>query len=466
MKKKYYELTQSQSEMRMLMILSQHTQAVSIPFYFVIEDKLDFKLLRRATEIEFERNDALRIRFKGFFCSKQFFISEPDFDGKIEFCDFYGKKAEEEEYLANESKKEFNYKKGDTVRIRLIRTHDDKTGIYVDFFHLIADAYGALITVKDILAVYHSLKNGEELPKPLSSVEEKIKSEIEFIKSESYQKELKRAETYYASFADKLFYSAPWGIKELNEYRKKKNKPEAYTYVPFKLGKSQSKRTYFEIESALMKKIRHYCIENGVSLNDLIIFGYRTYCSAINERSSSVTVSNLVSRRRTFDDKNMGGCLTLSTLLSSNFSESDKFKDCIVNIKMNCMSSMRFSDITVKEQTQILSKYKKFSFLDGLSSMYISYIPYEGKLSSGESFNVNGYDTGYFGLSLYCIITDNITYDKVLCNYMHVLQYVPEWNVRELHENALRVIEAGIDDPDITVGELLDMVESKLIDHN
>lgn len=464
MKKKYYELTFSQSAMRMLMLLSMKSRSMAIPFCFKIDAKLDMDVLYRAVLMEFDRNDIFRIRFDGLLMKKQYFREKADTKGKIRIVSFTdGEK--EREFLEKESKRPFKYTKGETVRFVLINTHDGKTALYVNFLHLIIDAYGILSVVNDIFSVYEALLNGSEMPLLPASFEKKIIEEHEFRRSDALKKELVFADKYYSS-VDKPMLCAAWGMDRLKKYRIRKKDPEAYTYPLFNIGRTKSERLCFRVPAELSEKIHKYCSENKVSPSAVVLSGLRTYCSAVNERNESVTFTNLMARRKTRDDKRMGGCLVTPILTVNSVMETCSFNEMNQSIMHDIMQTMRFSDTMLFEQKTLLSKVRKFNALDIAASFYFSYIPFEGETKNGEGVEITGYNPGDYSIPLYIILTHDTKKNSFECHYVFTLYDITSDNVRELHENALRVIEEGIENPEITVGELLDLVKSRHIAKN
>ena len=58
-----YDLIPSQQTMYMMVKYSFHKQLVQIPISFSVEKDIDFGVLKRAFNIEIERNDSLRLRY-------------------------------------------------------------------------------------------------------------------------------------------------------------------------------------------------------------------------------------------------------------------------------------------------------------------------------------------------------------------------------------------------------------------
>lgn len=467
MKKKYYEFNSAQTQIKYLLSFSLHSQTASVPFYAVVKEKLDFDVLRKAIDIEAERNDSLKVRYKGKLSGyKQYFVTEArKFSDKIAFADFTGKTEEDEiAYLKKDASEKLDFKNGETARFILFRSHDGGSGIYVNAFHMAFDAAGVCIMLLDILSVYDALANGKELPPPLSSFENKLVEEKEYLKTDGYKRQKEILENVYAR-SGKPFLASPAGIEKLKKLREKKKDPEINTYNLFNPLKDKSEYLTLEVPHELVSKMRVYGKESRTPIQNLFQIGYRVYCSAVNERASSVMMTTICDRRKTRSDRNMGGNIMNSAGYHFHAEEAETFSENSERVSQYMRDLLRSADVNLADRIVFQKKYYSEKSTEWSSFMF-SYIPIEGVTKEGIHYRLGGVDSGYFGHYFYIIAVDNADEDSIKINYLYKPSFISEWNVRELHENALRVIEAGIDNPDITVGELLDMVESKLINHN
>ena len=64
MMSKFYNLIPSQDTMYLMQKYTFHKQIVQIPTSFMVDMDVDFNTLTRALNIEIERNDSMRLRFK------------------------------------------------------------------------------------------------------------------------------------------------------------------------------------------------------------------------------------------------------------------------------------------------------------------------------------------------------------------------------------------------------------------
>ena len=172
-----YDLIPSQQTMYLMFKYTFSKQISQIPTSFSIDKDIDFELLTKALNIEFERNDSLRIKFvKVDKTIKQYFL--PSLRMNKVPCKYFRSVEDQENFFAEDAKKPVRFDKGDTFRIYFYKTANGTNGIYFNVSHLIMDAMGSIIFYADLINVYRALKTGSELPKPLASYEEYIQQEF------------------------------------------------------------------------------------------------------------------------------------------------------------------------------------------------------------------------------------------------------------------------------------------------
>ena len=117
-----------------------HKQVIQCPTSIITERKIDFDLMKKALNIEIQRNDCLRLRFfkeKGKY--KQYFLDEFKIDDVP--CYEFKTKQEQEEVLTKDAQTTIHHLKGETFRIKFFRTFDNRYGIYLNVSHFCMDGY-------------------------------------------------------------------------------------------------------------------------------------------------------------------------------------------------------------------------------------------------------------------------------------------------------------------------------------
>ena len=114
--KPLYDLIPSQQTMYIMLKYSLHKEVTQIPASIGINTKIDFDLLKKAFNIEIERNDALRLRFtKVDGKIKQYFI-DPYTVEEIPVKEFKSKE-EQDRFFLKDAKTPIRIFKDETYRL-------------------------------------------------------------------------------------------------------------------------------------------------------------------------------------------------------------------------------------------------------------------------------------------------------------------------------------------------------------
>ena len=222
---KLYDLIPSQQSMYMMVKFSFSKQLVQIPISITVDLDLDFDVLTKALNIEFERNDSLRLRYiKQGKSIKQYFL--PSFKMSRVPMKYFRSADQQKEYLDKDAQKPVRFDKGECYRILFYKTANAGSGIYFNVTHVSMDALGAVIFFMDLMAVYRALKAGTELPEPLYSYEEYITEEL---KKVSEKKKWDKHEKFYREYFEKggePFYAGVHGPDFLEKARIKTKNPD------------------------------------------------------------------------------------------------------------------------------------------------------------------------------------------------------------------------------------------------
>lgn len=452
-----YDLIPSQQTMYLMFKYTFSKQISQIPTSFSVDKDLDFDLLTKALNIEFERNDSLRLRFtKVDKQLKQYFL--PSYRmGKVP-CKYFRSAEEQEAFFAADAQKPVRFDKGDNFRIYFYKNANGNNGVYFNVSHLNMDAMGCMIFYLDLIRIYKALKYGTELPAPLDSYEEYIKEE--FKRLDNPQKTAKHEKFYREYFAKggEPFYAGVHGPAFLEKQRIKKKNPDLRVpaaYNPL-LDKCNMVTGHIGTEDAA--KIFNFCKENKIAPESLFMLGLRTHCSAINYRTDDVFMMATCSKRATIKEKNMSGCLVQPVQVRTIIPETATFAEGLkeyTNVRTDLYRHSEYPYITARDMSRDMYNY---SLIQGPACMMFSWIPVPIDLGEiNMKFDFKTYDLGRYFTPLYTICSPDPKDKGINLNYMYRVKLSQPEDIEALHENAMKVIMAGIENPDITIKELLDM---------
>lgn len=453
---KLHNLINSQNSMYLMYKFTLHKQQVQIPTSVMVDTDFDFELLQKAFDIEIERNESLRIRFvkeKGEI--KQYFI-EP-YKLKVEHKHF-SSVEEQDAFFSADAEKPCYFLKDECFRIYFFTTFGGECGIYSCFSHLVTDALGIVGFYMDLFRVYRALLKGTEMPPALSSYEEYVEKEL--VKCSNEEKQKKHEEFYKEYFLKngEPYYAGVHGHELLDNYRKKKKNPDIRVPMAYNPLHDKCDMIVEHIDREDTKKIFDYCIENQISPESIFVMGLRSHCSAVNYRTDDVSMMTVCSKRITVREKNMCGCMAEPLIFRSKLGEDLSFSDAVKELVRIRLSLYRHLDYPYTKARDMSLKLFNFGPIQGANALMYSWIPVPIDDSFPFKFHFRTYNLGRYFTPMYTITIPNPKDKGIDVYYMYRTKLSTEAQIRQMHKNFLKTIIDGIDNPEITVKELLDNI--------
>lgn len=456
---KLYDIIPSQDCMYLMHKFSLHKQMAQIPTSFMLGMKLDFEALQRALDIVIERNDSLRLAFvKKNGRLMQYFRDSYSYKAEIKY---FRSDEEMEEFFNKDAKKPVRFEKGENFRIYFFTVQGREYGIYSNFTHMVIDAMGIAFFYMDLLQVYGAVMQNAELPKAPDSYEKYIVSELKKLANE---KKMAKHENFYKEYFLKHgepFYAAVHGMDFLNAYRKKKKNPEAR--VPLAYNPLYSKCDFLtkHIPAEKAAKIFSYCRENELAPESVFQLGLHTHCSAVNERIGDVSMMSVCSKRATLQEKNMCGCLAQPLQLRAVLDEELSFDEAVNEFFETRKTLYKHAAYPYTKARTMSLELFGYGPIQGPNSFMFSWIPLPVGGEFGVEFEFRTYNLTRYFTPLYVITMPDPKDGGFNVCYMYRTKLSTAQQIEALHENMVDTIIAGIDNPEITIGELLDRIESK-----
>ena len=449
-----YDLIPSQETMHLMVKYSFKKQIVQIPCSFTAETEINFDLMQKAFEIEIERNDSLRNRFTVVDKQlKQYFIEPYKMTVPKKF---FRSSEEQKAFFDKDAQTPVKFKDCVPFRIYFFRTLGVGGGIYINMSHLAMDALGIVGCIFDMLRIYFALKNDEPIPAPLDSYEEYIQQE--FLKLQDEKKQAKHAK-FYEEYWDKEkepFYAGVHGPEFLEKARKKQKNPNLRVPAAYNPLFSSCKQITLPIDADTTAKIFDYCRANSIAPESLFMFALRTHCSSINYRTDDVFMMVTCSKRATVKEKNMSGCLVQPIQVRTIIGEDKTFAEGLkeyTRVRTNLYRHLDYPYIKARDMSREVYGY---NLIQGPACMMFTWLPIPIDVDMGFKFSFQIHDLGAYFTPLYTICSPDPATRGINMNYLYRYKLSSQAQIEKLHENALKVIVAGIENPDITVGELLD----------
>ena len=451
---KLYDLIPSQQTMYFMVKYSIHKQVTQIPSSITVKEKLDFDLMKKALNIEIERNDALRLRFvkvKGNI--KQYFLPKFVMD-TVEVLNFETQESQDD-YFNKDAQTPVRFLKDETFRVKFFNAYDGGSGIYLNISHVVTDALGAAVFFSDLLSVYKALSENSEMPEPLHSYEEHILREFAYLSNDKLHGKDRDFYINYWKENGEPFYAGIHGPNILEKARKKDSSvrvPKVYDPIH---DKAEVERKVLSPEEA--NAIYDYCKKYSVVPENVILYALRAHASKINYRADDVLNMLMCSRRATYKDKMMGGCVTQPLQIRVKTYETDTFEQAVGKIASCRNSLLRHMNFPYLEARFLQQKIYGYATSQGPSCLMFSWLPI-GLAKSDFKFEYKAYNLGRYTMPLYIFAVPNADGGMDLY-YMYRTNLITKEQIDLLHENAMRVIRMGTENPEITVGEILDNLQ-------
>ncbi len=457
---KFYPLTTIQDDDLMQIKYSFYPQSGQLAFYVTLGEEIDPEIMKKAVNTEIERNDCLRLRFttKGFK-TYQYFLPEYKIEN-IPFDDFRGKaEIDMINHLKSDAGIPLKYKKGETFRIRFFAAPDGRFGVYLCIMHLSMDISAILHFFRDLICVYYSLKNGSELPAPLSAFEDGIKRDLDIFSNKQRMERNNKFFDEYLRENGPDFYAGVDGMRELKKLRKRFLNRKINYSIAYDLFHDQSDTLCFHLDGDLFEKMDAFCKEKRVPLQSLLQLGIRTHLSKINEYSDDVNLMVLINRRATIADMNSGGSRALGLPVRTVISKDSTFTEALSQQSICQMKVFKHCDYSSKKCALESSKINHRMFGALTTSMLFTYLPKEFlNLPEGIDCRFGGISTGHFVCILYTMVVPSFDDGGLDFYYEYQTYKLNPQDLESMHKNMTKVIEAGIENPDITIGDILENV--------
>ncbi len=452
---KFYDLIPSQDTMYLMQKFTFHKQIVQIPTSFMVDMDVDFNVLTKALNIEIERNDSMRLRFKKEGKKiQQYFLDSYRIDS-VKVLSFKTE-SEQNEFFTKDAQKPVRFMKDECYRIYFFNSYNGYKGIYLNASHMAMDAMGILVFYLDLLAIYKALKKGEEMPAPLLKYEDYIVKEHEKLKNEErFEKDKKFYDEYFRGAGEPV-YAAVHGPEFLEKERKKKKNPDLKVpsaYSPL-YDKAEVIKKNFSPE--LSDKILNFCKERSVAPESLMLLAMRTHISWLNGREPFGFQLLMCSKRITYKDMKTGGCMAQPLQIRTRIEENLTFSEALeefLTVRTSLYRHLTYPYTVARDQLREIYNY---SVIQGPASMMFSWLPVPVTEFTDFKFDFKTYNLGRYFSPLYAICYPDPQKNSIALHYMYRVKLVSPENLEALHNNTAKIIEMGIANPDITIGELLD----------
>lgn len=432
-----------------------HKQVTQIPDSIIVSQKIDFDVMTEAFNIEIERNDCLRLVFFKQNGKIMQYFRDPYRIGSVPVYNFKSDE-EREKVLTADAQKPIKMLKGEIFRLKYFTTYDGRYGVYINIHHLVMDNAAVFAFFNDLFAVYDHLKNGKPMPKPLGSYEDRIKRELAYVEDKSNLEKEKAAYTEYITRNGEPLYLGVEGSKLLEAERKKKKDPSINAPSLFDPIHDKAELTKTTFSPELSEKFFAFCENNNVSPECLVQLALRMHLSKINNGHLDTYFICLCTRRRTLVEKRSGGTVTAPLPWRVHLEEDDTFMSALDKMADAQVWAFRHMDYPYLEYRDLQRELFNYSAAAGSSTMMFSWMPINEKSINGWEYEYVGYGLGRYIMVLYTFAMKDAHTGCLKISCLHRTKFVSVEDIKALQNGTKRALEIGLENPDISVKELLE----------
>ena len=431
--------------------------------------KYDVKVLKESIYEAIERCDTMRLRFVMGKKLQLLQYVTPSSSLVVEDWDYSDMTVEEaEEKLTAFSRQNIPMFNQEIHKIAIVKFARGYSGIFMRIQHLAMDAYSVKIFMNDIFEIYNSKTKGTAYPKPMRPYIPVLEKELAYQDSE--QHEIDR-QYWYDSLAkaDEPIFTDFMLENRLKEQQKKN---PSKRYADIHSGLPDASTMKFSLNERDSRKIMKLCEEKNLSIFAVLSMGVRTALSCFNDNQEDVSFKMIINRRGTIAEKKSGGLRINFMPMRSIVKPEETFIEAVNKIsevqnEMYVHSSLSFLE-TLKERHKSMPEEAKFD--STYDSFCLSYQPAMKMASIDEQMEKTvksiWYNNGATMIPLYVTVKHR-TVDNGL-DFIVEYRKEPEaqYDLTLLYQKMVRSMVIGADNPDITVGEILETIALKDAERN
>lgn len=460
--KEYYPLTAAQ-KMHYNWIKKYKTQQVSgVSVVASLKSPLDFGLLKKCIQLEFERYGCMRVRFtkpdeKGEI--KQYIIKNDARD--IPLKDLSGMSMAEADRLMQQWAYEtFD---GDDIPlcdISMVKLPEGYNGFFVHMDHRLIDSCGLVVMINDLMQLYAHFRFKSEYPKDLADFEEVL---VKDLKKANNEKRFAKDKKFWDAQLDELgepLYSDIQGPSVLEEARK------LHGNKNLRAADIEMKDLFVEVKDYCLepeptRNLIDFCMNHQLSMTNLLLLGIRTYLSKVNNGQEDITIENFISRRSTHDEWTSGGSRTIMFPCRTVIPAETEFLAAayeIQNVQNKIYMHSNYDPALIEEEMR-----KRYNTPENTvyESCYLTYQPMPVKMDNPYLKDIpqhsKWFANGAATKKMYLTVshTEN---GGMNFSFHYQTAHLEEHDMELLYYYMMRILFKGIAEPDMSIGEIMRQV--------
>ena len=460
--REYYPLTAAQ-RMHHSWIQDYKTQQVSgVSVVASLRAALDFGLLKKCIQLEFERYGCMRVRFtkpdkKGEV--KQYVVKKDTRD--IPLKDLSGLSlAEADQQMQQWAYETFD---GDDIPlcdVAMVKLPEGYNGFFIHMDHRLIDSCGLVVMIDDLMQLYTHYRFQSDYPKDLADYEAVLQKDL---KRASNEKRFAKDKKFWDDQLDALgepIYSDIHGSSVL-EAARKKHEDERLRAADIERDNLFVQVKDYYLEPVPTKNLMDFCMNHQLSMTNLLLLGIRTYLSKENNGQEDISIQNFISRRSTHDEWTSGGSRTIMFPCRTVIPADTEFMAAayeIQNVQNRIYMHSNYDPALIQEE--IRKRYHTPEHTT-YESCYLTYQPMPVKVDNPHLADVpqhsKWFANGAATKKVYLTVshTDN---GGMNFSFHYQTAHLVEHDMELFYYYLMRILFKGIAEPDMSIGEIMEQI--------
>ena len=426
-----------------------------------LDHEADWMALKQAIYKAYDRCESMRLRMKKNSKGETVQYIVPKETRDIEFYSFRGQSMEEaKETMISWTKKPFELYDSPLNRVVMIQTPDGYCGLYLLVHHMTMDAQSIITFFSDVIQWYcHSkFPSIADAPGELSSYIEQLEKDLKYEKSKAMERD--RKYIYEMIESSEPYYTDIDGWGPMKELREKTGNPDLRA-MKRETRTIDATIDRYELEGEPSARLMKFCEENHVSMVCLLLMGLRTYFQKFNE-TDDVSINTTVARRATLAEKTCGGtrihCFPFRTIISRD----KTFLEGIRQIQYQQNQLFRHANFspsdTMTHRAQFFAEKSMGGTYEPMSLTYQPLTLKAAKVEADIAYKSDWFTNGVAAQELYLTVMHRIGDGGLDFDFEYQKGHVTPERLEKLYYYLCRIIFRGVENPNKTIGEIIDEV--------
>lgn len=256
-------------------------------------------------------------------------------------------------------------------------------------------------------------------------------------------------------------FNSIFGAQKLEEERKRENNPNLRAAANVSDNVDANIVT-FQLEEDPSNRLMEFCSKHHISMVCLLMMGLRTYLQKVNG-NDDVSVNTTVARRATLAEKRCGGtrihCFPFRTIVD----KKETFMEGLLKIRDGQNKIFRHANYDPTAYYAFRNKHYGLKSGQTYEPLSLTYQPLTLKDKGLDRlqdirYKSAWYSNGAAAHALYLTVMHRAEDNGLNFNFEHQTGVVTYHNLEYLYYYLCRILFKGIENPEMTVGEIIEAV--------